>query len=118
MVSKDPTKCIHDGEIEVAETGNIHCVDCRTILKWVTAKQVETLTKRHIVEMARLMHLANRGIFKHEELCKSCGCSQDMPCEMQNCECVCHPANWKTLIELGQKLSRQNEIKFIKSRQT
>ena len=33
-------------------------------------------------------------IYHKPVACPKCGCSQDLPADLQSCPCHCHPANW------------------------
>lgn len=34
------------------------------------------------------------AVYHKPVACHKCGCSQDLPADLQSCECHCHPANW------------------------
>jgi len=38
----------------------------------------------------------NLGAVYHKPAaCRVCGCTQDLPADLQTCPCRCHPANWE-----------------------
>ena len=46
--------------------------------------------------------------------CSKCGCSQDLPDDLQECRCQCHPANWPagTSQQLLDALKRIRDIGY------